>query len=274
MWIFWQNKISRVQFWKDRKEKTHPTHHFENILLKRLNAKHEIWNISECGSVKVPQGRIVGGNETYEGEVTQIETITQINFSKTPFQVPWMSAIYLHGGGRREFWCGGALVTNRHVITAAHCTMDKHKKAYVSIFAGSLSKKNAWFQFLIPPVHSSCWRMEPCRQWQLLRGASGEHCPDPERIHWRACPQFIVGWASGGTSKLQAKWVLQWCCGVHPQETCRLLSVSAPHADPNVPCFVTQVYPAPVSAHRPIRPGDLHPYASHGSGLGHHLLWW
>ena len=24
---------------------------------------------SGCGSVKVPQGRIVGGNETYEGEV-------------------------------------------------------------------------------------------------------------------------------------------------------------------------------------------------------------
>uniref|UniRef100_A0A0K2U4G1 limulus clotting factor C n=1 Tax=Lepeophtheirus salmonis TaxID=72036 RepID=A0A0K2U4G1_LEPSM len=66
----------------------------------------------QCGISQKPQSRIVGGKATYEGEY------------------PWMAAIYLHGGGRTEFWCGGALVSERHVITAAHCTKDAKKKQF------------------------------------------------------------------------------------------------------------------------------------------------
>ncbi|XP_043285484.1 melanization protease 1-like [Venturia canescens] len=59
----------------------------------------------ECGPVY--ENRIYGGN------VTSI------------YEFPWMAMLgYNEGGKTDEFRCGGALISERYVVTAAHCTTE------------------------------------------------------------------------------------------------------------------------------------------------------
>lgn len=51
----------------------------------------------ECGQQEESSGRIVGGTESRSGDW------------------PWLSAIFLHGPKRTEFWCGGSLIGTKHV---------------------------------------------------------------------------------------------------------------------------------------------------------------
>ncbi|KAG9508708.1 putative protein phosphatase 2C 60, partial [Fragariocoptes setiger] len=72
-------------------------------------------NNNTCGESSFTRtSRIVGGNDSKLG------------------QWPWMTAIYLHKNPNEnsEFWCGGALIDNRHVLTAAHCLTDVRGNRY------------------------------------------------------------------------------------------------------------------------------------------------
>jgi len=55
----------------------------------------------DCG-VPGPSGRIVGGTEA------------------TPHSYPWMAALFIND----EWFCGGTLISDEWVLTAAHCTTD------------------------------------------------------------------------------------------------------------------------------------------------------
>lgn len=58
---------------------------------------------SGCGLSSVSDSRVVGGRPADVGAW------------------PWMAAIYLKSDGQTKVGCGGALVSDKHVLTAAHC---------------------------------------------------------------------------------------------------------------------------------------------------------
>lgn len=64
-------------------------------------------NIPKCGvPIPTPVALITKGQRTEPG------------------QFPWHAAIYIKEGKRANYICGGTLISEQHVVTAAHCTVS------------------------------------------------------------------------------------------------------------------------------------------------------
>ncbi|XP_076309700.1 proclotting enzyme-like [Tachypleus tridentatus] len=66
-----------------------------------------------CGMRNISSNRIIGGRESDIGGW------------------PWMTVIYIKQRGIKTAQCGGALVTNRHVITASHCGLNEQETDFL-----------------------------------------------------------------------------------------------------------------------------------------------
>ena len=45
-----------------------------------------------------------------------------------PNDWPWAAALYLKKNGKKKFHCGGSIVNEHYILTAAHCLMEKEKE--------------------------------------------------------------------------------------------------------------------------------------------------
>ena len=78
-------------------------------MFKRNHTSIDLMLLLEgCGTAQLD--RIVGGNNT------------------KPLEFPWMVGLSFNA----TWFCGGTLVSDKHILTAAHCT---HEKVYLHFFS-------------------------------------------------------------------------------------------------------------------------------------------
>ncbi|RWS20025.1 Serine proteinase stubble-like protein [Leptotrombidium deliense] len=89
----------------------------------------------ECGMSSKTGGRIVGGREAYVGEY------------------PWQVALLRKGLRGDEYFCGGSILNQRWIITAAHCVADE-QAADIKVAVGThdVTKISAKDTFLVDKI--------------------------------------------------------------------------------------------------------------------------
>merc|ERR1719420_755200 len=75
----------------------------------------------ECGEPVAESNRLFGGEEAIPGEI------------------PWQAGLVSYG---RSVGCGGTLVSDRHVITAAHCVDEGLTARHLSVLVGETNRRS------------------------------------------------------------------------------------------------------------------------------------
>ena len=91
--------------------------------LEPLRAAPITTQLDECGRVFEETTRIAGGKD-----------------APGPGAWPWVARLLYRENEKspEKTWCGGALVTRRHLVTAAHCITDKRMGEPVAVVLGEV----------------------------------------------------------------------------------------------------------------------------------------
>ena len=138
--------------------------------MKTFSKRSDFFFISVCG---MKPAQIVGGSEV------------------TPYSLPWQVA-FVGRGGNSPF-CGGTLISDRHVLTAAHCTSNGGNYDVIvgehRITASSDGTRHSVCRFVDHPSYNSN---------SLSNDFSILHLDTPVQIGTRAAPACLPLSSFGG----------------------------------------------------------------------------
>ncbi|KAG7174978.1 Proclotting enzyme-like 8 [Homarus americanus] len=179
----------------------------------------DLLSVETCGMASTTNVRIVGGIPPQIGSY------------------PWLAALgFVNGQGTVEFLCGGALVTNQHVVTAAHCVRNRNDLKLVRLGEHDLNRTDEAvhedFDIMSRTIHADFNPVSFANDIAILkldrpvtfRDAIQPVClPLPERFDKDDLVRsfgFIAGWGSVSFNNVSSSVLLHVMIPIISQEEC------------------------------------------------------